>query len=70
MPIGMKCMKKNCDGIVHVEYNYTRPNGDRIRKRVCDTCGETMTTIEVPKEKYERMRRLFAHIITGMKEYF
>ena len=64
-----KCTIGECSGKVFVKYNHTRPNGDKIRKRECDTCKKVTWTTEVPRDKYQRMKKLTACIQNGVKEY-
>ena len=64
-----KCRISECNGKVYVKYIYTRPNGDKVRKRECDTCKTLTNTIEVPRDKYQKMRKLLVYLQNGIKEF-
>lgn len=69
MGIATKCKVRECNGKVYVKYKYNRPNGDKVRKRECDTCKKINWTIEVPRDKYQKMRKLLTCLQNGITEY-
>jgi hypothetical protein len=63
------CRKRKCNGKIYVKYSYIRPNGDKVRKKVCDTCKSVNITIEVPRDKYQRMRKLAINLQNDIREF-
>ena len=59
MPTKKKyCGEYGCDGVMKITYVKRRVGGDVVRTRKCSECKTLTHTIEVERDKYERMRKL------------
>ena len=65
----MKCNYKGCKGNLEVIKTWYIIGNIPKRRRLCDTCEFSTTTIEVDADKYDRMRRLVSDLKLAIHEY-
>lgn len=66
----MKCIKEGCDGQFMAKGSrMSIRSGYWTRKRVCDKCGYTTKTIEVPQDEFSSGMELLANIEKAFDKY-
>jgi len=66
---GWNCPLDNCNGRMRLRSYYIRPNGDVIRLRRCLECGKELKTIELERNKFDKIRKFMQNIQVALHEY-
>jgi len=66
----MKCSQDGCDGELRAKITrFSKRLGVTTRKRVCNKCGYTTTTVELNKNTWQKDNRFMTAIIKAIGDY-